>query len=130
MFDTFHEVARWNEEYPAYHIVVDWWYEDVPIRDMFDDTVSDVAEMERRCDAGIDTHFITRVRLFYRGHLMADENLGSCYASECSPEEEILENRLGGYFDDMLEQARKEADRELVRLNREIARDAALVDTV
>ena len=128
MFDSYHEVARWNQDF--YTIAVDWWYEDAPIRDMFDDTVTDVEEMARRCDAGIDTHFITRVRVFYRGHLMADENLGSCYASGCYPEEEILENRLGGYFDDMLEQTREAADRELVRLNREIARDAALVDTV
>ena len=127
MFDTFHEVAQWREDF--YTIAVDWWYEDVPVRDMFDDTVSDVAEMERRCDAGIDFHFITRVRVFYREYEVANDTLGSCYASGCYPEEEILENRLGGNFDDMLEQAREEADRELVRLNREIARDAALVDT-
>jgi len=128
MFDSYHEVARWNQDF--YTIAVDWWYEDVPIRDMFDDTVTDVEEMERRCDAGLDTHFITRVRVFYRQHEVANDTLGSCYASGCDPEEEILENRLGGYFDDMLAEAREEADRELVLLNREIARDAALVDTV
>jgi hypothetical protein len=127
MFDSFHEVAQWREDF--YDIVVDWWYEDAPLRAMFDDTVSEVEEMERRCDAGIDFHFITRVRVFYRQHEMANDTLGSCYAADCYPEEEILENRLGGHFDDMLEQTREEADRELVRLNREIARDAALVDT-
>jgi len=127
MFDSYHEVARWNQNF--YTITVDWWYEDVAIRDLFDDTVTDVEEMERRCDAGLDTHFITRVRVFYREYEVANDTLGSCYASGCDPEEEILENRLGGYFDDMLAEAREEADRELVRLNREIARDAALVDT-
>ena len=128
MFDSYHEVARWNQNF--YTITVDWWYEDVAIRDLFDDTVTDVEEMERRCDAGLDTYFITRVRVFYREYEVANDTLGSCYASGCDPEEEILENRLGGYFDDMLAEAREEADRELVRLNREIARDAALVDTV
>ena len=127
MGDTFYEVETWQEDF--YTITVDWWYEDVPIRDMFDDTVSDVAEMERRCNEGVDTHFITRVRVFYREYEVANDTLGSCYASGCDPEEEILENRLGGYFDDMLEEARAAADEELIRLNREIARDAALVDT-
>ena len=127
MGDTFYEVETWQEDF--YTITVDWWYEDVAIRDLFDDTVTDVEEMERRCDAGLDTHFITRVRVFYREYEVANDTLGSCYASGCDPEEEILENRLGGYFDDMLAEAREEADRELVRLNREIARDAALVDT-
>jgi len=127
MGDTFYEVETWQEDF--YTITVDWWYEDVPIRDMFDDTVSDVAEMERRCNEGVDTHFITRVRVFYREYEVANDTLGSCYAADCDPETEILENRLGGYFDDMLAEARAEADRELVRLNREIARDAALVDT-
>ena len=128
MFDSYHEVARCKQDF--YTIAVDWWYEDVAIRDVFDDTVTDVEEMERRCDAGIDFHFITRVRVFYRQYEVANDTLGSCYASDCYPETEILENRLGGYFDDMLAEARAEADRELVRLNREIARDAALVDTV
>jgi len=127
MNDTYYEAASWREN--LYHVVVDWCYEDAAIRDLFDDTVSDVAEMERRCDAGIDTHFITRVRVFYRDYELATETLGSCYAADCDPGHEILENRLSGYFDDMLEEARAGADQELIQLNREIARDLLMVDT-
>ena len=105
-----------------YTIHIDWCYEDAPIRDMFDETVSDVADMERRCDAGVDTHFIARVRAYYRGHEFASTTLGSCYACDCSPEAEI-EDGLAGYLSDMIDEVVEEADRELVRLNRAIIED-------
>jgi len=110
-----------------YTIHIDWCYEDVAIRDCFDETVSDVADMERRCDAGIDTHFITRVRAFWRGYELASTTLGSCYAYDCSPEEEI-EAGLAGYLSDMTDEVVAEADRELIRLNREIFKDIQQVD--
>jgi len=89
---------------------------------MFDETVSDVVDMERRCDAGVDTHFIARVRAYYRGHEFASTTLGSCYACDCSPEAEI-EDGLAGYLSDMIDEVVEEADRELVRLNRAIIED-------
>ena len=110
-----------------YTIRIDWCYEDVAIRDCFDDTVSDVSEMERRCDAGIDTHFIVRVRAFWRGYELASTTLGSCYAADCEPEDEI-EAGLAGYLADMTDEVVAEADRELVRLNRALIEDVAGVD--
>ena len=110
-----------------YTIHIDWCYEDVAIRDCFDETVSDVADMKRRCDAGIDTHFITRVRAFWRGYELASTTLGSCYAADCEPEDEI-EAGLAGYLSDMTDEVVAEADRELIRLNREILKDIQQVD--
>ena len=110
-----------------YTIRIDWCYEDVAIRDCFDDTVSDVPEMERRCDAGIDTHFIARVRAFWRDYELASTTLGSCYAADCSPEDEI-EAGLAGYLEGMTDEVVAEADRELVRLNRALIEDVAGVD--
>ena len=110
-----------------YTIRIDWRYEDVAIRDCFDDTVSDVSEMERRCDAGMDTHFVTRVRAFWRGYELASTTLGSCYAADCEPEDEI-EAGLAGYLEDMTDEVVAEADRELVRLNRALIEDVAGVD--
>jgi ketopantoate reductase len=110
-----------------YTIHIDWTYEGVAIRDMFDETVSDVADMERRCDAGIDTHFVTRVRAFWRGYELASTTLGSCYALDCSPEDEI-EAGLAGYLEDLIDEVVAEADRELVRLNRALIEDVAEVD--
>ena len=110
-----------------YSIQVSWAYEDTPILDMFDDTVCDVADMERRCDAGVDTHFIVRVDAIYHGHEFASIRLGSCYAADCSPEEEI-EAGLAGYLEDLVDEVVAEADRELVRLNREILKDVQQVD--
>ena len=110
-----------------YTIRIDWRYEDAAIRDCFDDTVSDVSEMERRCDAGMDTHFVTRVRAFWRGYELASTTLGSCYAADCEPEDEI-EAGLAGYLEDMTAEVVAEADRELVRLNRALIEDVAGVD--
>jgi len=110
-----------------YTIRIDWCYEDVAIRDCFDETVSDVADMERRCDAGIDTHFIARVRAFWRGYELASTTLGSCYARDCAPEDEI-ENGLAGYLEDMTVEVLQEADHELFRLNRAILEDVRQVD--
>lgn len=111
-----------------YNIQVSWAYEDTPIRDCFDDTVSDIADLERRCDAGIDTHFIVRVDAIYQGHEFASIRLGSCYASDCSPEDEIDSGFLAGYLEDMTAEVVAEADRELIRLNREIFKDIRKVD--
>jgi len=107
-----------------FDIVVDWRYEDTPIEDLFDPECSDIEDMKERCEQGIDTHYIARVRAFIGGIEAGSDSLGSCYAYDCDPEDDI-EKGIGGYLDDMINEAIREAKyfcQELrVKLNRDFA---------
>jgi len=98
-----------------FDIVLDWTYEHASISDCFDDTVSDVEDMVRRHNAGIDTHYIARVRAMYDGVEMGCSTLGSCYAYDCSPEDDMLSG-ISGYLDDMIDEAVDQAQDEAVRM--------------
>ena len=98
-----------------FDIIVDWTYEDCSVRDCFDETEEEFAEMERRLDAYIDTHYISRVRAMYDGVEMGCDTIGSCYARECSPEDDI-DAGIGGYLADMVEEAVDQAREEAVRM--------------
>ena len=98
-----------------FDIIVDWTYEDCSVRDCFDETEEEFAEMERRLDAYLDTHYIARVRAMYDGVEMGCDTLGSCYARDCSPEDDINDG-IGGYLEDMVDQAVDQARTEAVRM--------------
>jgi hypothetical protein len=102
-------------KYANFDIIVDWTYEDCSIRGCFAETEEQYAEMERRLDAGIDTHYMARVRAMYDGVEMGCAHLGSCYAYDCSPEDDI-NNGIGGYLEDIIEEAVDEAQGEAVRM--------------
>jgi hypothetical protein len=101
--------------YANFDIIVDWTYEDESIRDCFDETEEQYAEMERRQEAYLDTHYIARIRAMYDGVEMGCATLGSCYAYDCSPEDDINDG-IGGYLEDMIEEAVDEAQSEAVRM--------------
>ena len=105
-----------------FDIIVDWTYEDSPIGSCFDDTVSDIEDMIRRCNAGIDTHYIARIRVFYDGHEMGSATLGSCYAYGCDPEDDINDG-MGGYLADMVEEAVDQAREEAVAMLQRLKAD-------
>ena len=101
--------------YAEFDVIVDWTYEDCSVRDCFDETEEEFAEMERRLNAHLDTHYVARVRVMYDGVEMGCDTLGSCYARECSPEDDINDG-IGGYLEDMIEQAVDQAREEAVRM--------------
>ena len=101
--------------YAEFDIIVDWTYEDCSVRDCFDETEEEFAEMERRLNAHLDAHYVARVRAMYDGVEMGCDTLGSCYARECSPEDDINDG-IGGYLEDMIEQAVDQARTEAVRM--------------
>jgi hypothetical protein len=101
--------------YAEFDVIVDWTYEDCSVRDCFDETEEEFAEMERRLNAHLDTHYVARVRVMYDGVEMGCDTLGSCYARECSPEDDINDG-IGGYLEDMIEQAVDQARTEAVRM--------------
>lgn len=102
-------------KYAEFDIIVDWTYEFCSVRDCFDETEEQFQEMERRQEAHLDTHYIARVRAMYDGVEMGCATLGSCYAYNCSPEDDINEG-IGGYLEDMIEDAVDEARTEAVRM--------------
>jgi len=101
--------------YAEFDVIVDWTYEDCSVRDCFDETEEEFAEMERRLDAYLDTHYIARVRAMYDGVEMGCDTLGSCYARDCSPEDDINDG-IGGYLEQMVDEAVDQARNEAVRM--------------
>jgi len=108
-----HEVKRFKQE--QFDVIVDWTYEEVPIRDMFDETVFDIEDMARRCNAGTDTHYVARVRFVYDGVEMGCATLGSCYAYGCDPEDDINDG-ISGYLEDLMAEAESEARERAVEM--------------
>lgn len=102
MNDWFH-VLDFEREMFTIHI--DWTYEQMPVRDMFDDTVSDIDDMERRCDQGIDTHYMTRVTVFFEGLEIEELVVGSCYACDMHPDTDIMNEYESGYISDFVNEA-------------------------
>jgi hypothetical protein len=103
-------------------VIVDWTYEDCSVRDMFDETEEQYAEMERRLDADLDTHYIARVRAMYDGVEMGCATIGSCYARDCSPEDDINDG-IGGYLADMVDEAVDDARTEAVAMLQRLKED-------
>ena len=111
-----------NFKVDQFDVFVDWTYEDCSVRDCFDETEEEFAEMERRLDAYIDTHYIARVRAMYDGVELGCATLGSCYASNCSPEDDI-NNGIGGYLADMVDEAVDNAREEAVAMLQRLKED-------
>ena len=105
-----------------FDVIVDWTYEDCSVRDCFDETEEEFAEMERRLDAYLDTHYIARVRAMYDGVEMGSSTIGSCYARDCSPEDDINDG-IGGYLEDMVDQAVDQARTEAVAMLQRLKAD-------
>lgn len=111
-----------TQQHGPFTVILDWTHEHAAIADCFDETVSDLANMVDRCNRHIDTHYIARVRAIYGGIEMGSVTLGSCYAYNCDPEDDMRAG-LGGYLEDMiadvLDQARIRSGEMLNRLKRD-----------
>lgn len=108
-----YEAKRFTQD--QFDVIVDWTYEDAALGDCFDETVTDLEDMIDRCNRGIDTHYIARVRVMYDDHEMGSATLGSCYAVGCDPADDI-ELGIGGYLVDMVDEAVDEARSEAVKM--------------
>lgn len=107
-----------------FEIVLDWTYETASLYDCFDDTVDDIEDMIDRCNRHIDTHYIARVRAMYNGKEYGVSHLGSCYAYDCFPEED-MKNEIYGYLPDMIEEAKDEAAKNLREMKEKLEKDFA-----
>lgn len=100
----YHTVKKFKQG--KFDVVLSWNYEDIPIRDCFDDTCHDIAEMERKVDAGYLDWFVARVQFFYN-----DVEAGTSYLGGCLYEDvdKAFEDGLDGYLEDMIAEAEAEA---------------------
>jgi hypothetical protein len=105
-----------------FEIVLDWTYEDAALGDCFDETVTDLENMIDRCNRHIDTHYIARVRVMYNGTEMGSSILGSCYASDCDPADD-MQAGIGGYLDDMIAEATEEAQSRALEMLENLKKD-------
>ena len=97
-----------------FDIIVDWTYEDLSLDYVFE-TAEEVAVHAKRCNDWLDTHYAARVRAMYNGVEMGCDYLGSCYAYECTPEEDI-EKEISGYLEQMIDTALDQAQTEAVAM--------------
>jgi len=112
-----------NFKVDQFDVFVDWTYEDSSVRDLFDSEVSDIVDdMVRRCNDGTDTHYIARVRAMYDGVELGCATLGSCYARDCSPEDDINAG-VSGYLEQMVEEALDDAREEAVAMLQRLKED-------
>jgi hypothetical protein len=125
--DYWYEVKRFKQN--QFDVIVDWTYEHAALGDCFDETVTDLESMIDRCNRGIDTHYIARVRVMYDGHEMGSATLGSCYAYGCDPEDDINAG-ISGYLEDMIYEAMDDARTEAVKMLDRLKRDFLGVDNV
>lgn len=121
-----HEAKRFKQE--QFDVIWDWTCEDAPLDAMFDHTVFDIQDMADRCNRHTDTHYIARVRFFYDGEQMSEVTLGSCYASDCDPADD-MNSGLDGYMLQLMEEAESEARERCVEMLENLKRDFLGVDT-
>ena len=99
-----------TEARDGFDIIVDQRAEDAAIRDMFDDTCHDIAELQDKVNRGVYDWFMLRVRAMLDGHEMAREYLGGCMYEDCR---EVLKD---GTAEDLIQEAVHNARKECQRL--------------
>ncbi len=93
-------------------IVVDKSWEDCRIRDLFDDTVFDIKEMEDKVNSGELDWFMLRARVFVEGLEVGEHICGGFLYEDAR---EVLKD---GTAEDLVQQAIDEAKGQFYRLSR------------
>ena len=70
------EIARLERD--GFDVIVDKTWEEISLRDCFDESCYDIEDMERKVNDGRLDWFMLRVRVQFEGHLFAEEYLGGC----------------------------------------------------
>jgi len=88
--------------------VISWRVEDTPLDTAFDEDEHDIPAMVNRINNYTDTHYVVRVQILVDNHVFGESQLGSCYAYDCTPEEDIA-NHVGGYLPQLIDEANQES---------------------
>ena len=116
------ELARYERD--GFDVIVDKTWEDISLRDCFDDSCYDIAEMEQKVNDCVLDWFMLRVRVMLDGHEMGSHYLGGCLYEDAR---EVLTD---GTAEDCISEALHEAKkavyplmRKLQAINEEIERE-------
>lgn len=103
-------------------IVVDKSWEDIPIRDLFDDSCYDIKDMEDKVNSGQLDWFMLRARVFVEGLEISDAIVGGFMY------EDARETLRDGTAEDLIYQAIEEAKPQFYRLSKAFAALSEMVD--
>ena len=114
------ELATYERD--GFTVVVDKTWEDIALRDCFDDSCYDIADMERKVDRCDLDWFMLRVRV-----MVEELELGSHYLGGCLYEDarEVLKD---GTAEDCIGEALYEAKREVYKYKQKFAELSDMVD--
>ncbi len=108
-WDTLAEFER-----AGYDIIVDKTWEEIQLRDCFDDTCFDIRDMENKVNSGELDWFMLRVRVMVEGLELASEYLGGCLYEDAR---EVLSD---GTAEDQIFMALEEARKQVYPLMRKL----------
>jgi hypothetical protein len=116
-YDTIAEFER-----DGFTVIVDKTWEDIALRDCFDDSCYDIADMERKVNNCDLDWFMLRVRV-----MVEELELGSHYLGGCLYEDarEVLKD---GTAEDCIGEALYEAKREVYKYKQKFAELSDMVD--
>lgn len=104
----YEELASYERE--GYEIIVDKTWEDIQLRDCFDDSCYDIAEMEDKVNRGDLDWFMLRVRVLVEGLELDSEYLGGLLYAD--PREVLTD----GTAEDLIAQCLDNAKQQVYRL--------------
>jgi hypothetical protein len=116
-YDTLAEFER-----DGYDIIVDKSWEDLSVRDCFDDSCHDIDTIIKDIDSGRLDWFMLRVRVMVEGLELNSEYLGGCLYEDAR---EVLSD---GTAEDIIDQALSRAKKEVYRLSRKFTELSYAVD--
>ena len=99
-----------QEQREGFTIVVDKSWEDIPLRDLFDDTCYDIDDMNDKVNRGDLDWFMLRARVLLDGHELGEHIVGGFLYEDAR---EVLRD---GMAEDLIYQAMEEAKVEARRL--------------
>ena len=106
------ELARFERD--GFEVIVDKSWEDIALRDCFDDSCYDIAEMEEKVNSGQLDWFFLRVRCMIEGNELGSAYLGGMLY------EDAKECLTDGTAEDIIEQALIEAKKAVYPLLRKL----------
>jgi hypothetical protein len=104
----------------GFDIIVDKTWEELSLKDCFDEEFDDLKEMQQDIDSGEFDWFMLRVRVLIDGKEMASANLGGCLYRDA------MEVFGDGTAEDLIGQAMEDAEEEVLLLRNKL--DQMLVD--
>jgi hypothetical protein len=115
------ELATYERD--GFTVIVDKTWEDLAVRDCFDDSCHDIQELERKIDNGTYEWFMMRVRV-----MVEDLEMGSHYLGGMMYED-ARECLTDGSAEDCIHEALKEAKSQVYRMKQKFAELSDMIDS-